>query len=177
VIQNITSKLTFRVAAAALMLFGGNLLAQKHVDLGEIHGNFEIDAQTYKADSLIGAPEFPEKIGNNSFMNLLYTRGKFESGVRFESYYPTLQGFTRERGAGIPYRYARYRNEKFDVTAGTFLRAIRERHGAACLRSLGIGIRQFARWCEGQKRTRKRRLSHRLGWSGSATPTATRSKI
>jgi hypothetical protein len=136
VIQNITSKLTFRVAAAALMLFGGTLLGQKQVDLGEIHGNFEIDAQTYKADSLIGAPDFPEKIGNNSFMNLLYTRGKFEAGVRFENYYPSLQGFTRERGAGIPYRYARYRNEKFDVTAGTFY----EQFGS------GMVLRAYEAW-------------------------------
>lgn len=108
-----------KVAAAALLLFGGSLAAQTP-DLGEIHGNFELDAQSYKPDSLIGAPNYPEKVGSNSFMNLLYTRGRFEAGVRFEAYYPTLQGFTRERGAGLPYRYARYRNEKFDVTAGTF---------------------------------------------------------
>ncbi len=108
-----------KVATAALLLFGGTLVAQAP-DLGQIHGNFEVDAQSYKPDSLIGAPKYPEKMGSNSFMNLLYTRGKFEAGTRFESYYPTLQGFTRERGAGLPYRYARYRNDKFDVTAGTF---------------------------------------------------------
>lgn len=108
-----------KVAAAALLLFGGLAKAQS-TDLGEIHGSFEVDAQTYKPDSLIGAPEFPEKLGSNSFLNLLYTRGKFEAGLRYEAYYPTLQGFTRERGAGIPYRYARYRGNKVDVTAGTF---------------------------------------------------------
>lgn len=117
------------------MLFGGSLVAQG-VDLGEIHGNFEVDAQTYKADSLIGAPNFPEKLGSNAFMNLLYTRGKFEAGLRFESYYPTLQGFTRERGAGLPYRYARYRNEKFDVTAGTFY----EQFGS------GMVLRTYEQW-------------------------------
>lgn len=117
------------------MLLGKGLWGQ-NVDLGEIHGNFEVDAQTYKEDSLIGAPAFPEKVGSNSFLNLLYTRGRFEAGVRFEAYYPCLQGFTRERGAGIPYRYARYRHEKFDVTAGTFY----EQFGS------GMILRTYEQW-------------------------------
>jgi hypothetical protein len=126
---------TAKVATAALLLFGGGLWAQTP-DLGEIHGNFEIDAQTYKLDTLIGAPNYPEKLGSNSFMNLLYTRGKFEAGLRFEAYYPTLQGFTRERGAGLPYRYARYRHDKFDVTAGTFY----EQFGS------GMVLRTYEQW-------------------------------
>jgi Family of unknown function (DUF6029) len=112
------------------------MFAQQMPDLGEIHGNFEMDAQSYKPDALIGAPNYPEKVGSNSFMNLLYTRGKFEAGTRFESYYPALQGFTRERGAGIPYRYARYRHEKFDVTAGTFY----EQFGT------GMILRAYEQW-------------------------------
>ncbi len=130
-----THNVIAKVAIAALLLLGGSLSAQSP-DLGQIHGNFELDAQSYRRDSLIGAPDFPEKVGSNSFMNLLYTRGKFEAGTRFESYYPTMQGFTRERGAGIPYRYARYRNDKFDVTAGTFY----EQFGA------GLVLRAYEVW-------------------------------
>lgn len=128
-------KYSFKVATAAFLLFGGSLFAQTP-DLGQIHGNFEVDAQSYKADSLIGAPEFPEQVGSNSFLNLLYTRGNFEAGLRYEAYYPTLQGFTRNQGAGVPYRYARYRTDKVDVTAGTFY----EQFGS------GMVLRTYEQW-------------------------------
>ena len=105
-------------------------------DLGEIHGNFQMDAQIYRPDSAIGAPDFPEHLGSNSFLNLIYTRNKLEAGVRYEAYYPTLQGYTRSTGSGIPYRYARYRGDKIDVTAGTFY----EQFGS------GMVLRTYEEW-------------------------------
>lgn len=68
--------------------------AKKGIDLGQIHGNFQADFQYYNPDSLIGAPIVPEKIRSNGFMNLIYTRGNFTAGVRFESYLNVLQVLT-----------------------------------------------------------------------------------
>ena len=65
---------------------------KKPVDLGEIHGNFQIDAQYYNPDSAIGAPVVPEKTLMNAFANLIYTRGNFSAGLRYESYLNTLLG-------------------------------------------------------------------------------------
>lgn len=90
------------------------------LDLGSLSGSFQVDAQNYFQDSLIGTPNFPQKIGMNGFMNLYYTRGNFSAGVRYEAYMPTLQGFVRNTGSGIPYRFARYRNDKLDITLGNF---------------------------------------------------------
>jgi len=119
----------------AIFLMGaGNAFAQ--ADLGQIHGNFQADAQVYRVDSAIGAPDFPENLGSNSYLNLIYTRGDLEAGIRYEAYYPTLQGYTRQMGSGIPYRYARYRHKVVDVTAGTFY----EQFGS------GMVLRTYEEW-------------------------------
>ncbi len=55
-------------------------------DMGSVHGNFQIDAQYYNPDSLIGAPKVPEKMLSNAFGNINYQRGKFSAGVRYEAY-------------------------------------------------------------------------------------------
>ena len=92
-----------------------------NVELGEIHGNFQEDAQYYIPDSLIGAPDVPEQMLSNGFANLIYTRGKFSAGVRYESYLNALQGFdARYQGNGIQYRFATYKSDMLEVTVGNF---------------------------------------------------------
>lgn len=101
----------------ALVIYG----QEKSIDLGEIRGNFQIDAQYYNKDSLIGAPPVPEKMRAAGFANLLYRRGKFSAGIRYEAYQYPLLGFDqRYRGEGIPYRYVTYTDEHFEITAGNF---------------------------------------------------------
>ncbi|MGL4597353.1 MAG: DUF6029 family protein [Bacteroidia bacterium] len=86
---------------------------------GQIHGNFQIDAQYYNPDSAIGAPPVPEKALANGWGALTYTNGHFSAGLRYESYQNVLQGFdTRYKGTGIPYRFFTYTNEKLEVTVG-----------------------------------------------------------
>ena len=41
------------------------------LNAGEIHGNFQLDAQYYNPDSAIGALPVPEKFLMNSFTNLV----------------------------------------------------------------------------------------------------------
>jgi hypothetical protein len=88
---------------------------------GSLHGNFQVDAQLYRTDSLIGAPEVDEDILMNGFANFIYETGNFSAGLRYEGYFNPLLGFDpRYEGQGIPYRYLRYNNDGLDVTAGNF---------------------------------------------------------
>jgi len=84
-----------------------------------VHGNFEIDAQYYEPDSLIGAPRVPEKVLSNVFGNIVYEKDKFSAGIRYEAYNNVMQGFDkRYKGQGIPYRFARYKTDLLDITIG-----------------------------------------------------------
>src|SRR5690606_22011577 len=65
----------------------------------QIHGNFEVFAQTYRKDSLIGAAAIAEKSGINSYLNLIATKGAFSAGTRIEAYYPPIQGFDLRYGS------------------------------------------------------------------------------
>jgi hypothetical protein len=104
----------------ASLLLSGSSFAQ-NLGGGEIHGNFQTDVQYYRPDSLIGAPVVPEKVLMNGFANLIYTKGNFSAGLRYESYLNALQGFdTRYQGNGIPYRYATYTTEGMEVTVGNY---------------------------------------------------------
>jgi hypothetical protein len=91
------------------------------LDRGELRGNFQIDAQYYKEDSIIGAQDVPEKIRYNGFLNLVYTNGNFSGGLRYESYEKALLGYpSGYEGSGIAYRYASFTKEKLSVTVGNF---------------------------------------------------------
>jgi hypothetical protein len=120
-------KLRFWVALVVLSSSLPNILQAQQLpdlskmDLGEIHGNFDLGAQYYRDDSLIGAPDVPEQVLFNGFLNLNYTKGKFRAGLRYESYQNAMLGYSTEyKGNGVPYRYAGYTLGNFDFTAGNF---------------------------------------------------------
>jgi hypothetical protein len=88
---------------------------------GEIHGNFQFDAQNYFEDTIIGAQDVPENVRMNSFANINYTRGNFKAGIRYESYQKPLLGFDpRFNGSGLTYRYASYEQDGLEFTVGNF---------------------------------------------------------
>ena len=88
---------------------------------GEIHGNFQLDAQNYYEDTIIGAQKVPESMRMNAFANINYTRGAFKAGIRYESYLKPLLGFdSRYNGSGITYRYASYEVDGLEFTIGNF---------------------------------------------------------
>ena len=88
---------------------------------GELHGNLQVDAQYYQEDSIIGAVVPNERLASNAFANLIYTKGEFSAGLRYESYLPALQGFSPQYdGVGIPFRYASLNEEQFSITVGNF---------------------------------------------------------
>jgi hypothetical protein len=109
-----------QVLIAALFISSVIVNAQS-LSEGQLHGSFEIDAQTYKPDSAIGAPVVPEKMGLNTYTQLDYTNGKISAGVRYEAYENALQGYdARYNGQGIAYKYIRFADSTIDVTAGNF---------------------------------------------------------
>jgi hypothetical protein len=99
-------------------------------DNGSVHGNFQIDAQYYQPDSLIGAPKVAEKMLSNAWGNINYQKGKFSAGVRYEAYNNVMQGFdTRYKGQGITNRFVRYQDNLLDITIGN----IYEQFGSSLL--------------------------------------------
>lgn len=113
-------------ASCAALLCSHNLLAQateveQVLSSGKLTGNFQLDAQSYTKDSIISAPEVPERILSNAFLNLNWQSGNFSAGLRYESYVNPILGFDPQwTGQGIMYRYARYEDSFVDVTVGSF---------------------------------------------------------
>jgi hypothetical protein len=94
------------------------------INTGELHGNFQFDGQLYVRDSILDPNKeaYPdEKFLGQGFMNLIYTRGGFTAGVRYENYQNVMIGFPQGyRGEGITYRFLQYNTHGLDVTAGNF---------------------------------------------------------
>ncbi len=106
----LTGLISFLSAQTSLNNVGG----------GQIHGNFEMTAQYYNPDSIIGADTIPEKALFNGFSNVTYTNGNFSAGIRYESYLNHLNGFPDGyKGSGLLYRYASYKNDGLEITVGS----------------------------------------------------------
>jgi hypothetical protein len=88
---------------------------------GKVTGNFQIDVQASKKDSVIGAEKVNEKLLTNAFANILYTNGDFTAGFRYEAYLNPILGFDKQyKGAGIPYRFASYKKDFLEITVGNY---------------------------------------------------------
>lgn len=111
----------FTLVAAFFLLTITDLRAQNFLQGGQVSGNFQLDAQVYKADSTIGADKVNEKMLLNSFANLLYSNGGFNAGLRFETYLNPMLGYEpRYKGTGVPYWFGSWKNEQFEITVGNF---------------------------------------------------------
>ncbi len=109
------------LAAVLCALFFSQRAASQNLLGGSLHGNFQLDAQYYFTDSLIGAPEVPEKLLSNGFANFIYEAGNFSAGLRYENYLNPLLGFDqRYKGNGIPYRFLNYKKDELEVTVGNY---------------------------------------------------------
>ena len=86
-------KLRVALLIGACWASATGIWAQDDEDTGRISGNVQILWQSYAEDSLIGAVVPPEKTGYNAYANLLYQRGNFSAGMRYESYLNAVIGF------------------------------------------------------------------------------------
>lgn len=113
-----------KITLGLLALFSFSAFAQQDPKTGELHGNFQFDGQIYVRDSILDPNKeaYPdERFLGQGFMNLVYTRGGFTAGVRYENYQNVMVGFPQNyRGEGITYRFLQYSTHGLDVTAGNF---------------------------------------------------------
>ncbi len=110
-------RLIFWIAVCLFPVIGFTQTA----DSPQITGSLQVDMQSYRKDTLIGAETAPEKILLNSYANINYVQGNFAAGIRYEGYFNTLQGFdAKNNGYGIPYRYFSYNLDGFEATVGSF---------------------------------------------------------
>ena len=113
-------KLLLICSSIGLSLFA---FGQKNENNGQLHGNFQILAQQYSPDTLIGATVPPATTAINSFGNFIYTNGPISAGLRFESYNNAIQGYSaqnRYKGTGIGNRFVTYKDSLFAITIGNF---------------------------------------------------------
>jgi len=109
-------KITYTFIVSFLAI---NSLAQNNS--GEIHGDFDLNMQSYQEDEIIGAKAADEIILNNAYLNINYTKGDFAAGLRYESYLNALMDFDDNyKGNGIPFRYAAYTIDGLEVTVGNY---------------------------------------------------------
>ena len=107
------------------LLYGSSLaMAQESKvedsEISYVHGDFQTDNQFYVYDKSLGT-RYVEKVGSNSYLNILYDRGNLSGGFRFENFQPVLLGFDRRfSGSGIPFRFVNYRWKDVSVTLGNF---------------------------------------------------------
>ncbi len=108
--------------ASLLMVFGASFSGfSQELNTGEIHGDFDLNLQSYQEDELIGATAANEVILNNAYLNLNYIKGNFATGLRYESYLNALADYDSEfKGNGIPYKYATYSVDGLEVTVGNY---------------------------------------------------------
>jgi hypothetical protein len=108
----------------ALAVLSVSVLFAQEQNWGQITGNFQGDFQYYVKDSLIDAPSVPENMLMNSYANFNYSAGKFSAGFRYEGYLNTMLGFPNagniNDGVGIPYRWAGFATDNFEITVGSF---------------------------------------------------------
>ena len=110
----------FYLFVAGLILIPAIAFSQGNQEL-QIHGNFQLDAQTYKADSIIGAVAADEHMLMMSYANIIANYKDFSAGIRYEAYLNSMQGFDPvNQGVGIPYFYATYQNDQMEITLGSF---------------------------------------------------------
>jgi hypothetical protein len=110
-------KIAFVFIAFIISFFGSS----QEINLGEIHGDFDLNLQSYQEDELIGATAADEVILNNAYLNINYMKGNFTTGIRYESYLNALVDYDPEfKGNGIPYRYATYTIDGLEITAGNY---------------------------------------------------------
>jgi len=105
-----------------------------------VHGNFQLDAQTYHPDDALGITDSVlqgKTMRMNGYGDVRFSLWRFNAGIRYEAYLPPLAGYDPQyQGQGIPYWFVDYGDEKLQVTAGHFY----EQFG------MGMILRSYQQW-------------------------------
>lgn len=121
-------------------LYPSAIKAQEIPGNPTVHGNFQIDAQTYHPDDALGITDSVlqgKSMRLNGYGDIRFSLWRFNAGIRYEAYLPPLAGFDPQyQGQGIPYWFVEYGDEKLQVTAGHFY----EQFG------MGMILRSYQQW-------------------------------
>lgn len=116
-----------RIAVLMALATAGSAVAQVgQTDAlgGTLRAVVQMDAQVYVRDSTLdpGGDYYPEERAlGQGWALFTYERGNLRMGMRYENYQNAMLGFpSGYRGEGIPYRYAQFRQGKFDLTFGNY---------------------------------------------------------
>jgi hypothetical protein len=116
------------------------LRAQEMPGNPTVHGNFQVDAQTYYPDDALGITDSVlqgKTMRLNGYGDVRFSMWRFNAGIRYEAYLPPLAGYDPQyQGQGIPYWFVEYGDEKLQVTAGHFY----EQFG------MGMILRSYQQW-------------------------------
>ena len=134
----IIKRLLFSLLA---LLAGSTLVRSQDNSLNPtVHGNFQIDAQTYHPDDALGIEDSDlegKTMRLNGYGDVRFSLWRFNAGIRYEAYLPPLAGYDPQyQGQGIPYWFVDYGDEKLQVTAGHFY----EQFG------MGLILRSYQQW-------------------------------
>ncbi|MDO5509919.1 MAG: DUF6029 family protein [Weeksellaceae bacterium] len=110
-----------QIFAGALGLLGIFSFAQE-INLGGFSGGVESNGAWYVEDETLSFDPGELRFRSNNYFRLDYQAGNVSAGVQYEAYQPgALLGYSpRFEGQGIATYYARYRDDKIDITAGNF---------------------------------------------------------
>jgi hypothetical protein len=105
-----------------------------------VHGNFQIDAQTYHPDDALGITDSTlqgKSMRMNGYGDVRLSMWRFNAGIRYEAYMPPLAGYDPQyQGMGIPFWFVEYGDDKLQVNAGHFY----EQFG------MGMILRSYQQW-------------------------------
>ncbi|MDX9906619.1 MAG: DUF6029 family protein [Bacteroidales bacterium] len=123
-----------------LMMGAAGVRAQENSLNPTVHGNFQLDAQSYMTDEALGITDSVlqgKSMRMNGYGDIRFSMWRFNAGIRYEAYMPPLAGYDQQyQGQGIPYWFVDYGDEKLQVTAGHFY----EQFG------MGMILRSYQQW-------------------------------
>jgi len=123
-----------------LMMGAAAVRAQENSLNPTVHGNFQLDAQSYMTDEALGITDSVlqgKSMRMNGYGDIRFSMWRFNAGIRYEAYMPPLAGYDQQyQGQGIPYWFVDYGDEKLQVTAGHFY----EQFG------MGMILRSYQQW-------------------------------
>ena len=135
--------LYFSAILFLFLIFPRFTMGQEFIKNSSVSGSFQVDGQYYMKDTKLGITDSTidgQLTRMNGFTEVNYNYKNFNAGLRFEAYLPPLVGFDiRNEGAGVPFWFVNYKNDKLDITAGNFY----EQFGN------GMALRTWQEWTLG----------------------------
>ncbi len=88
---------------------------------GYLTGSFETTDHVYVTDEGNKFVPSEDRFGSNNYLKLDYYNGNFSAGLQMEAYVPATIGYPSELNKyAISNMYANWKDENFQITAGTF---------------------------------------------------------